>query len=60
MEEISQHARQVVWITPEPRWGWSLGSCDMPLYEPICDRVEVVRTVEQLGGVAEGLVKARA
>jgi hypothetical protein len=32
----------------------------MPLYEPICDRVEVVRTVEQLGGVAEGLVKARA
>jgi uncharacterized protein len=60
LEEISQHARQVVWITPEPRWGWSLGSCDMPLYEPICDRVEVVRTVEQLGGVAEGLVKARA
>ena len=60
LEEISQHARQVVWITPEPKWGWSLGSCDMPLYEPICDRVEVVRTVDQLAGVAEELVKARA
>lgn len=60
LEEIAQHARQVIWITPEPKWGWTLGSCDMPLYEPICDRVEVVRTVDQLAGVAEELVKARA
>jgi uncharacterized protein with von Willebrand factor type A (vWA) domain len=60
LEEIAQHARQVIWITPEARWGWSLGSCDMPLYEKICTRVEVVRTVDQLAGVAEGLVKVRA
>ena len=59
LEEIAQHARQVVWITSEPKWGWSLGSCDMPLYEPVCDRVEVVRTVDQLAGVAEELVKVR-
>jgi uncharacterized protein len=59
LEEIAQHARQVIWITPEPKWGWSLGSCDMPLYEKICDRVEVVRTVDQLAGVAEELVKVR-
>jgi hypothetical protein len=32
----------------------------MPLYEPLCDRVEVVRTIDQLAGVAEELVKARA
>jgi uncharacterized protein with von Willebrand factor type A (vWA) domain len=56
LEEIGQHARQTIWITPEPRWGRSLGSCDMSL----CDRVETVRTVEQLAGVAEGLVKVRA
>ena len=60
LEEIAQHARQVIWITPEPKWGWALGSCDMPLYEQICNRVEVVRTVEQLGSVAEELVKVRA
>ena len=60
LEEIAQHAKQLIWITPEPKWGWSLGSCDMPLYEKICDRVEVVRTVNQLAGVAEELVKARA
>ena len=51
LEEIAQHARQVVWITPEPRWGWSLGSCDMPLYEPLCNRVEVVRDVDGLANV---------
>ena len=60
LEEIAQHARQTIWITPEPRWGWTLGSCDMPLYEKVCDRVEVVRTVDQLAGVAEELVKVRA
>ena len=60
LEEIAQHARQVVWITPEPRWGWNLGSCDMPLYEQVCNRVEVVRDVYGLANVAEGLIKVRA
>ncbi|MGI9048734.1 MAG: VWA domain-containing protein, partial [Rubrobacteraceae bacterium] len=60
LEEMTRHARQVVWITPEPRWGWKLGSCDMPLYEPLCNRVEVVRTVDQLAGIAEDLIKIRA
>lgn len=55
LEEIARHAKQVIWMTPEPKWGWSLGSCDMPLYEPICQRVEVVRTIEQLANVAESL-----
>jgi uncharacterized protein len=32
----------------------------MPLYEKVCDRVEVVRTVDQLAGVAEELVKVHA
>lgn len=60
LEEIAQHVRQVIWITPEPKWGWALGSCDMPLYEQIVNRVEVVRTVDQLAGVAEELVRSRA
>lgn len=59
-EEIARHARQVVWITPEPRWGWNLGSCDMPLYEPLCNRLEVVRDMDGLTKVAEGLVKSQA
>lgn len=59
LEEISQHARQLIWITPEQRWFWQLGASDMPLYEPLCDRVEVVRSAEQLAGVAEELVRIR-
>lgn len=58
-EEMARHVRRAIWITPEPRWGWNLGSCDMPLYEEVCDRVEVVRTVDQLAGVAEELVGSR-
>jgi uncharacterized protein with von Willebrand factor type A (vWA) domain len=60
LEEIARHARRVIWLTPEPKWGWSLGGCDMPLYAPLCHRVEVVRTVEQLAGVADDLVRSRA
>jgi uncharacterized protein with von Willebrand factor type A (vWA) domain len=56
LEEIARHARQIVWITPEPRWGWTLGGCDMPRYAPVCDRVDVVRDVAELGAVAESLV----
>jgi uncharacterized protein with von Willebrand factor type A (vWA) domain len=59
LEEIAQHAKQLIWITPEQKWFWSLGASDMPLYEPLCDRVEVVRSAEQLAGVAEELVKTR-
>ena len=44
----------------EPRWGWNSGKLRQPLYEKVCDRVEVVRTVDQLAGVAEELVKVRA
>ena len=58
LEEIARQARRVIWMTPEPKWGWSLGSCDMPLYAPLCSRVEVVRTVEQLASVAKELARA--
>ncbi len=55
--EIARLARKVLWLTPEPRWGWSLGSCDLPTYEQHCERIEVVRTVQQLAGVAEQLIR---
>ena len=56
LAEIARHARRVLWMTPEPRWGWRLGSCDMPRYEPVCDAVEVVRTAADLGTFAERLL----
>ena len=49
-EEIARRARHVVWLTPEPRYSWALGRCDLPLYEQYCDHVEVVRNLRALEG----------
>jgi uncharacterized protein with von Willebrand factor type A (vWA) domain len=57
LQEIAARAKSVVWLTPEPRHGWQLGSCDMGLYEPLVDRVEVVRSVEQLAKAAERIAE---
>lgn len=43
--EIARRARSVVWLTPEPRYSWGLGSCDLPLYAEHCDKVQVVRSL---------------
>ena len=59
LEEIVEHTKQTICIKPEPKWSWTLGSCDLPLYEPTCNRVELVRTVDQLAGVAEALDEGR-
>lgn len=46
--EITRRARQTVWLSPEPSYSWGLGSCALPEYAPLCDRVQVVR---DLGGL---------
>ncbi len=60
LEEIRRRARQLIWLSPEPRGSWGLGSSDMPLYEPICHRAEVVRNLKQLGQVTEDLIRGSA
>lgn len=46
--ELARRARETVWLTPEPRYSWGLGSCDLPLYAEHCDRVQVVRNLAGL------------
>lgn len=46
--ELARRAKSVVWLTPEPRYSWALGRCDLPLYAEHCERVEVVRNLHQL------------
>ena len=54
------HHRTTICFAQEPKVQSHLGSCDLPLYEPIRNRVEVVvRTVVQLASVAETLVESR-
>ncbi|WP_029721330.1 VWA domain-containing protein [Saccharopolyspora rectivirgula] len=52
-EEITRRVRETIWLTPEPRYSWSLGKCDLPLYAEHCDRVRVVRDLSGLQRAAE-------
>ncbi|BDZ56467.1 VWA domain-containing protein [Barrientosiimonas endolithica] len=56
--EIARRARSVVWLTPEPRYSWGLGRCDLPLYADYCDRVEVVRNLHQLRDFSHTMAEA--
>ncbi|MGI5129948.1 VWA domain-containing protein [Pseudonocardia sp. CA-107938] len=57
-EEITRRARETLWITPEPRYSWGLGSCDLPLYAAHCDRVHVVRDLAGLDVITTQLSAA--
>jgi uncharacterized protein len=46
--EITRRARETIWLTPEPRFSWGLGHCDLPAYAEYCDRVRVVRDLTGL------------
>ena len=60
LEEVRRRAKQLIWLTPEARGSWALGSSDMPLYEQVCHRTEVVRNLAQLGRVTETLFRSQA
>ncbi|HEX9401274.1 MAG TPA: VWA domain-containing protein [Anaeromyxobacter sp.] len=57
LAEIRERAGHVMWLTPEDRSSWDLGDCLMSAYGPHCDRVEVVKNVEELSAVVEQLVR---
>ena len=55
-EEITRRARETIWLTPEPRYSWGLGSCDLPAYAEFCNRVRVVR---DLTGLEQAALRVR-
>jgi uncharacterized protein with von Willebrand factor type A (vWA) domain len=58
LEDIRRRARQLVWLTPEARRYWHLGRSDLPAYAELCDRVELVRDLDQLEAAAARLLRA--
>ncbi len=54
-EEMTRRARSTIWLTPEPRYSWGLGACDLPSYAEHCERVQVVRGLAGLEKVATRL-----
>ncbi|MGQ0840170.1 VWA domain-containing protein [Actinokineospora sp.] len=51
-EEITRRVRRTVWLTPEPRYSWQLGGCDLPAYAEFCDQVRVVADLTGLDRAA--------
>jgi len=47
----------MLWLTPEERDTWSRGDCLMETYGAYCDKVEVVKTVDDLSLVVEDLLR---
>ncbi len=54
-EEITRRARETIWLTPEPRYSWGLGACDLPDYAEYCSRVRVVRDLTGLESAAHDM-----
>lgn len=57
LDEIREKARYMLWLTPEERDTWSRGDCLMDTYGSYCDKVEVVKTVDDLSLVVEELLR---
>jgi uncharacterized protein len=55
LAEIARRSRETIWLTPEPRYSWRLGRCDLPDYADHCDRVQVVRDLSGLAKAAESI-----
>jgi len=57
LDEIREKARYMLWLTPEDHDTWSRGDCLMETYGSYCDKVEVVKTVQDLSLVVEDLLR---
>ncbi len=60
LSDLVRRAREVIWLTPESRYSWVLAGSDMPLYESLCSRVEVVPDLQALDRVARSFAPAGA
>ena len=57
LDELREKARYILWLTPEERETWGRGDCIIETYGAYCDKVEVVKTVEDLSQVVEELLR---
>ena len=54
--EVKQKCRRLIWLCPEESHSWGFGDSEMPLYARHCDRVESVRSLDDLARVAAELM----
>lgn len=59
LEHLTDRARATFWLNPEPRRFWNTGDSVMSSYEPLCDKVEQVRSLRQLEHFVEAAALPR-
>lgn len=57
LEQLREKAGYMLWLTPEDRNLWKRGDCLIDTYGAYCDKVEVVKTVEELNLIVEDLFR---
>lgn len=58
LEQLREKAGYMLWLTPEERSLWPRGDCLIDLYGGYCDKVEVVKNVEELNAIVEDLFRS--
>jgi uncharacterized protein with von Willebrand factor type A (vWA) domain len=56
LDDLKRKARRVLWLCPEDQNAWGFGDSEMNSYSRFCDRVFVVRSVDDLSHAVEALV----
>ena len=57
LDQLREKASYMLWLTPEDRSLWKRGDCLIDTYGAYCDRVEVVKNVEELNLIVEDLFR---
>ena len=57
LEQLREKAGYMLWLTPEDRSLWKRGDCLIETYGAYCDKVEEVKSVEQLNQIVEDLFR---
>lgn len=58
MDEIREKAGYLLWLTPEDRETWQRGDCLIEQYGVYCDKVEQVKSVDELSVILEDLFRS--
>ncbi|MBW2451690.1 MAG: VWA domain-containing protein [Deltaproteobacteria bacterium] len=57
LEQLREKAGYMLWLTPEDRDLWKRGDCIIEKYGAYCDRVEEVKSVDELNLIVEDLFR---
>lgn len=57
LDQVREKAGYMLWLTPEERNLWQRGDCLIDTYGAYCDKVEVVKSVDELNLIVEDLFR---